>query len=494
MSILFNGSYVNTKQQLWASYASNSGSAGTASNLSYCNSSAYPGDIPTTIYVNLPTIGPYPIDNNFNSPFITLLNCQRLFAEDPSYPSDTSVINGNITYGPDNNLANYIDSFNIYNQDQYGVDYPVQIQGVPVYIQTNSRNDDRPYNGNPSFYLSAYGPTFNIGGSPTTGLIINNYCNAFDSTYGSGEGCMYVGDDGNLHWYNFNASMDNQLTPVGAPTNIYNSNNLSFNGPILNLTNTTDGTFSPSITIVEANLDNTTLANGSLFEISYVGTPDGSQSQVFFTNTNLLSGAFLPYMFQTSGDNTGALQLNNPANSSYCALYPDANGAFHVYTSGEGGIDNIITGMNPFSFNGALSVTANQASCPTELEVVYGTPPVNMFLQNNAIVSISINGAVTSPTFTQDMVILGFIITFYYSADYSTSVTLNTTMSAYVSNVLGEPYPFSCSLTELISLAPYYGGYVYNIGVEIIFNNGYITSGTYTFTFPTINVTVTPQN
>ena len=150
--------------------------------------------------------------------------------------------------------------------------------------------------------------------------------------------------------------------------------------------------------------------------------------------------------------------------------------------------------MNPFSFNGALTVTANQASCPTELEVVYGTPPVNMFLQNNAIVSISINGAVTSPTFTQDMVILGFIITFYYSADYSTSVTLNTTMSAYVSNVLGEPYPFSCSLTELISLAPYYGGYVYNIGVEIIFNNGYITSGTYTFTFPTINVTVTPQN
>jgi hypothetical protein len=103
MSILFNGSYANTKQQLWASYASNAGSAGT---LNYSNTSAFSNDIPTIISVNLDTQPPYPVIGYYDSPFITLLNAQRQVAENLAFPDVTTTVNGNITFGPDDNLTN----------------------------------------------------------------------------------------------------------------------------------------------------------------------------------------------------------------------------------------------------------------------------------------------------------------------------------------------------------------------------------------------------
>jgi len=494
MSILFNGAYANPKQQLWASYASSSGTAGTASNITYCNASAYAADIETVISVNLPTQPPYPYPGNYNSPIVNLLNIQRQVAENLAFPNVTTTVNGNITFGDDDNLTNNrIDSFNIYSQDVNGIDQPVQIQGVPVYIQTTSRNDDS-YSGDNSFFLSAYGPTLSIGGAPATGLIINNSENNFDGTAGTGVGTLYTGDDGNLHWYNQNTATDNQITPTGTASSIYNYNTTSTEAIIINATNVTDGGFPPSINLIQATLQDTSTTDTTLFQVKYIGEVGGAPS-VTFTNQDLVSGAFYSFIFESSGDPTGALIINNDVYQRACALYPDSVGNLHGVINGTA--DESITGMNPFSFNGSTNNTLNQASCPSVIggiAPVSLAPPTNINLTNNAIVNISINGTVTSPTLTQDMVTLGYNLTLYFSNDVSTTYTMTTTTSAYVSGVLMEPYPISLSFTELIPTGYVSGyGYVFNIVLDVIFLQGFIVNGDYTFNFNSMNLTITPQ-
>ena len=490
MSILFTGSYANKNQQLWASYASNAGSAGT---LNYCNSSAFPGDIATTISVKLPTVGPYPNYNYYDSPLVTLLNAQRNVAEDSNYPIDTTITNANISFGVDSNIAYNLDAFNIYSQDQYGVDRPLHLQGVPMYITTTSQNDDRPYNGSPSFFLSAYGPTFSMGGSPGTGLIMNNSCNMFDSTSGTGEGTLYVGDDGNLHWYNVNLSTDNQITPVGSASSIYNFTTNSSEPIIISATTNTDGSFVPLINVIEAVLENTTNGNASIFSIQYSATtPYGGPCEVVIMNQDLVSGAYYPIQIQTSGDTNGCLLLTSPPYGSSCSIYPDQYGNLHGVTSGGGGSDSLMTGMNPVSYNNSFTTTANQSTTPTLLANSYTTTPNNLFLQNNAIVSVTINGTVNSPTLAQDMIALGFQLNIYYN-NYTYTTTLETIVNAYVSGILGEPYPISCSFTELVGIGydPGYG-YPESYGVDITWNNGFVVGGIYGFNFQT-NITITPQ-
>ena len=479
MSILFNGAYANTKQQLWASYASNSGSSSTASNVYYENDTA--GPIPTTIEIKLRTLEDYG-----DSPLLTILNSQRQV--------DYTTRNGNITFGVDSNITNYGDSFNIYSQDQYGIDTPLHIQGSPVYIQTNSQVDDRPPSI-PSLLVSAWGTMFNVGGSPGTGLVINNAQNEFDSppTYGTGQGTLYVADDGNLHWYNENTSSDNQITPEGSSPNIYNFTSDNSQPVIINATTNTDGSFAPVINVLHAVLENTTNGNASIFSIQYSAqTPYGGECDVVIMNQDLVNGSYYPIAIQTSGDPTGCLQINNPNNSSACGLFPDSLGNLHGFSQG---VDEPIMGMLPLSYNGTISDTQNQALCP----VILGSPlispliPRNVQLRTNAIVNISINGFVTSPTVGQDMITLGFNLIIYYE-HISFETTINTTVSAYVSGVLMEPYPFSCSFSEYLNLTGSSGGgaAVY-YAIEIIWVNGLVSGGDYTFNFQNINVTLTPQ-
>ena len=357
---------------------------------------------------------------------------------------------------------------------------------IPPSLIFSFKNQD-------SLYLPI---TFKTNTDGTSGLVLDNDTN---------NCILYPDIYGNLH-----AIVSNDGTPIDyLLTGLPIVNTLTYNGAtatpptIISMTNTTDGSFIPYLNVLQASLQSET--NNSIFQIAYNGsTTSGAGScDVYLTNQNVTTGVYNRIWVIAPDATDGGFVIANPANSTTCILYADDIGNLHGVV-GSGSIDCLLTGMNPFSINGSLFPSVfNQSDCPVSMGFITATPPQNIYVRNNVIVNISINGTV-EPTIqpspiaggiAPDMITLGFNVIFQYAHRPSTNITLTTTPQLYCSTIFGDPYPISCSFTEVINTGyPSGAGYCAGIFLEAIFVNGYYYGNDYGFNFNNVNITITPQN
>jgi len=320
---------------------------------------------------------------------------------------------------------------------------------------------------------------------------------------------LYPDVDGNLHAVvdNYGSPIDYQLTPNTTVSQLLYNGSTDVTPTVISMTNTTDGSFIPNLNVLQASLQSEMggeVQTNSIFQIAYNGSStSGGNCDVYLLNQNVTTGVYNRIWVIAPDATDGGFVLTNPANSSACILYCDNLGNLHGLVS-SGNIDCLITGLNPFSFNGVLApTTINQTACPVLINNIDAIPPQNIYVKNNVIVNISINGSVEpsaqeSPIvggIAPDMITLGFNVIFYYSNDVEGIVPLTTTLQLYCSTIFGGSYPISCSFTEVINTGYVDGnGFCTRISIEVIFVNGYNTGADYGFNFNNVNATITPQN
>jgi hypothetical protein len=320
---------------------------------------------------------------------------------------------------------------------------------------------------------------------------------------------LYPDIDGNLHAVvdNYGSPIDYKLTPNTTVSQLVYNSSTDVTPTVISMTNTTDGSFIPNLNVLQASLQSEMdgeVQTNSIFQIAYNGSSaSGGNCDVYLFNQNITTGLYNRIWVFAPDATDGGFVIANPANSSTCILYCDNLGNLHSVVS-SGNIDSLITGLNPFSFNGILSpITINQAACPVLINNIDAIPPQNIYVKNNAIINISINGSVEptaqeSPSvggIAPDMITLGFNVIFYYSNDVEGIVPLTTTLKLYCSTIFGGSYPISCSFTEIINTGYVDGsGFCSRISIEVIFVNGYNTGNNYGFNFNNVNATITPQN
>ena len=291
----------------------------------------------------------------------------------------------------------------------------------------------------------------------------------------------------------------------GTASNLYYNESSSQTPTVISMTNTTDGTFTPQLTVVQASLQsqsNGDIVGNSIFRIDYNGSSStGGNSDIYMYNQNIASGAFNKIWFVAPDATDGGVVLTNPLNSSACILYCDNLGLLHGVVS-SGSTDFVLTKNTSYSFQDDVVNTFNQAYCPQIIRSISNSDQNHIAMSENIIVNISVNGFVTPPTvespiiggLAPDYIQLAFTINLYYSNDNATSYTLNTVLTLFCNTSFDSGYPVNASFSEVIASEwDVSFGYLYNISVDVIAVDAYTSGGSYDVAFHKLSVTITPQ-
>lgn len=290
----------------------------------------------------------------------------------------------------------------------------------------------------------------------------------------------------------------------GTSSNLYYNESSSQTPTVISMTNTTDGTFIPQLTVLQASLQaqsNDVIGN-SIFRIDYNGSSStGGNSDIYIYNQNITSGAYNRIWFFAPDATDGGLAIGNPVNSSACILYCDNLGLLHAVVS-TGTIDFILTKNTSYSFQDVVLDTFNQVDCPQIIGSISNNDPNHIAMSENIIINISVNGFVTPPAvespitggFAPDYIKLAFTINLYYSNDTATSNTLDTVLTLFCNTSFDSGYPVNASFSEVIASGwDVSFGYLYNISVDVIAVDAYTSEGSYDVAFQKLSFTITPQ-